>query len=78
MGETGQARRLSDAPRGRAAGRLAARRSLKTFWRDDNGATAIEYGLLIGLLALALVGVLTGLSGALNGAFSRAKDAVGT
>lgn len=55
---------------------MAARRSLKTFWRDDSGATAIEYGLLIGLLALALVGVLTLLSGAINGAFGKAKTAV--
>jgi len=57
---------------------VAARRALKTFWRDDSGATAIEYGLLIGLLALAIVGVLGALSGALNGAFGRAKTAIGT
>jgi pilus assembly protein Flp/PilA len=55
---------------------VAARRSLKTFWCDDSGATAIEYGLLIGLLALALVGVLAGVSGAINGAFGKAKTAV--
>jgi pilus assembly protein Flp/PilA len=77
MGETGQACGLSDAARGRASGGLAARRALKRFWTDESGATAIEYALLVGLLALALVGVLTGLSGALNGAFDKAKAALG-
>jgi pilus assembly protein Flp/PilA len=50
---------------------------LKRFWTDESGATAIEYALLAGLLALALVGVMTGLSGALNGAFTKAKNALG-
>lgn len=55
---------------------MAARSALKRFWRDESGATAIEYGLLAALLGLALVGVLTALSGAMNGAFGKAKDAV--
>lgn len=49
---------------------------MTTFWRDESGATAIEYGLLLALLGLAVVGILSGLSGALNGAFGKAKDAV--
>lgn len=57
---------------------MAARSALKRFWSDESGATAIEYGLLAALLGLALVGVLTGLSGALNGAFGKAKTAVET
>lgn len=50
---------------------------MKRFWADESGATAIEYALLVGLLALALVGVLSAVSGAMNGAFGKAKDAIG-
>ena len=32
---------------------------LKRFCRDDRGATAMEYGLIIALIALALIGTLT-------------------
>ncbi len=28
--------------------------SFKTFWADEDGATAIEYGLLASLIALAI------------------------
>jgi pilus assembly protein Flp/PilA len=29
--------------------------SLRRFWRDETGATAIEYSLMAGLLALAVI-----------------------
>jgi pilus assembly protein Flp/PilA len=29
---------------------------MKSFWRDETGATAIEYGLIAGLVALAVIG----------------------
>jgi len=57
MGETEQTRRLPDASGRRALGRLAARFDLKAFWADQRGATAIEYGIIIGVLSLALVAV---------------------
>jgi pilus assembly protein Flp/PilA len=66
MGEARQARRLSDAPGGRAAGGLAARLSLSVartaartvarLERDEAGATAIEYGLIVALIFLAIIG----------------------
>lgn len=31
----------------------------KSFSRNESGATAVEYGLLIGLMALALLGALS-------------------
>ena len=36
---------------------MAARFDLKAFWADQRGATAIEYGILIAVLSLALVAV---------------------
>ena len=37
--------------------------SFKTFWADEDGATAIEYGLLASLIALAIVAGATALGG---------------
>lgn len=34
------------------------------------GATAIEYALIAGLIALVIIGALTALGGSLSGAFS--------
>lgn len=39
---------------------------LKAFLRDDSGATAIEYSLMLGLVVLAIVGSIELLSGSLS------------
>ena len=44
--------------------------SFKTFWADEEGATAIEYGLLASLIALAIVTGATALGGALDALFT--------
>lgn len=31
---------------------------LKELWKDENGAVATEYVILVGLIAIALIGVL--------------------
>lgn len=38
--------------------------------RDDHGATAVEYGLLVALIAAVIVGVVATLGGQISGAFS--------
>ncbi|UDF03751.1 Flp family type IVb pilin [Asticcacaulis sp. AND118] len=43
---------------------------LNTFIKDESGATAIEYGLIAALIAVALVSVMGMLSGDLNTAFT--------
>ena len=43
--------------------------TLKTFMKDENGATAIEYGLIAALVAVAIVGALTTLGGSLTTMF---------
>ena len=35
---------------------------LLKFWKDEEGATAIEYALIAGLIAVAIIGALTALS----------------
>ncbi|RTQ33811.1 Flp family type IVb pilin [Variovorax sp. NFACC27] len=47
--------------------------SIKRFLHDEEGATAIEYGIIAGLISIAIVGVLsgdTGLGGKLSTVFS--------
>ncbi|SFP98993.1 Flp family type IVb pilin [Variovorax sp. 770b2] len=37
--------------------------SITRFLRDEEGATAIEYGIIAGLISIAIVTVLTGTDG---------------
>lgn len=53
-----------------------AKRWQATF-NADGGATAVEYGLLIALLALALVITLQTLGGSLNTAFDTVSQRLG-
>ena len=51
------------------------------FIRDEEGATAIEYGIIAGLMTLALVAIFSptgGLRLALDGMFGRIATALGT
>ena len=43
---------------------------LRKLIRDDKGATAIEYGLIAALIAVAAIGAMSGLGGNLNKTFS--------
>lgn len=45
-------------------------RTLHTFIRDENGATAIEYALIAGILALGIITSVTSASSSLQGIFS--------
>jgi pilus assembly protein Flp/PilA len=45
-------------------------RLLTKFWRDETGATAIEYGLIAAGIALAIISVVNGLGTKLNSKFS--------
>ena len=40
------------------------------FWRDEEGATAIEYGLIAGLIAVAIIAAVTGLGTRLDAIFT--------
>jgi pilus assembly protein Flp/PilA len=47
-----------------------------TFVRNDSGATAIEYALIAGLLALAVILPLANIGVKLSGYFSEASSAL--
>ena len=42
---------------------------VRELYRDQAGATALEYGLIAALVSVAAIGALTQLGGALNGIF---------
>jgi len=41
----------------------------KRFLKDESGATAIEYGLIAALIAVAIIGAVTTLGGSLTDIF---------
>jgi len=43
---------------------------IRAFLKNSKGATAIEYGLIAALIAVAIVGALTTLGGGLNTLFT--------
>lgn len=45
-------------------------KNLIAFWKDESGATAIEYGLIAAGIALAIITVVNGLGTAINEKFS--------
>ena len=52
------------------------KRLVKSFLKNESGVTAIEYGLIAGLVAVALIVGATALGGALNTEFSDLADKV--
>jgi pilus assembly protein Flp/PilA len=56
--------------------------SMMKFMRDEEGATAIEYGLIVGLIAVLLVGVLSAIGGTsssgLKGLFTTVSGCITT
>jgi pilus assembly protein Flp/PilA len=48
--------------------------NVKKFLKDENGATAIEYGLIAALIAVAIVTALTTLGTNLSGLFSNVNS----
>jgi Flp pilus assembly pilin Flp len=76
MGKALPARRLSDAPSRRPAGRLAARPALSGFRADSSGATAIEYAVLIACLGMAIVTAVSTLQTSIFGVLNTAATAI--
>ena len=46
------------------------KRRVKQFWSDEQGATAIEYGLIAAGIALAIIAAVKGLGTTLNNVFT--------
>jgi pilus assembly protein Flp/PilA len=46
------------------------------FMNDDRGATAIEYGLILSLMAMAIIGAVTTTGARTSGAFDAAAAGI--
>ncbi len=44
--------------------------AIQQFLREEDGVSAIEYGLLAGLIAVTIVGTVTAIGGSLNTVFT--------
>ena len=49
---------------------------IKNFFKDESGASAVEYGLLVSLIAVVIIGAVTLLGSALNTKFTAAQVGV--
>ena len=49
---------------------------LKSLFKDESGATAIEYGLIAALISVAIIGIVTTLGGALITTFTEVETAI--
>jgi pilus assembly protein Flp/PilA len=55
---------------------VAARRQALVDRRGERGATAVEYGLMVALIAVVIIGAVTALGGFLDGKFTEVGTAV--
>jgi pilus assembly protein Flp/PilA len=49
---------------------------ISRFFKDESGATAIEYGLIAALIAVVIIGAVTTLGTGIQGGFQTVSDAV--
>ena len=50
--------------------------TMKRFVKEDEGATAIEYGLIAALISVAIIGAVTLVGTNLTGVFNKVKTAL--
>jgi pilus assembly protein Flp/PilA len=63
------------APAGTSSGRTSMS-TLARFVRDEQGATAIEYGLIAAGISVAIIAVVQGLGSKLNSTFTSVQNAL--
>ena len=51
---------------------------LRRFCKDESGATAIEYGLIAALVAVAIISALQLMSGSLSNTYTAVSTAINT
>jgi pilus assembly protein Flp/PilA len=53
------------------------RKLVRRFWRGEEGATAVEYGLMVALIAVAIIGAVTSVGTDLSGLFTAVAGKLG-
>jgi pilus assembly protein Flp/PilA len=55
---------------------VVARPALVRFWKDERGATAIEVGLLVACICIAIISAVSALSGGIKTSFTKTSTAI--
>ena len=53
-------------------------KAIRNFWKDEAGASAVEYGLLVALIAAVIIVAITALGTKLSSKFSDVATSVGS
>ncbi len=53
------------------------KRFLQNFWADEDGATAVEYGIMVAAIAAVIITTVVAVGGKTNGAFSDVDTEMG-
>jgi len=51
---------------------------IKNFFKDESGASAVEYGLLVALIAVVIIGAVTLLGQNISSQFNSAATTIGS
>jgi pilus assembly protein Flp/PilA len=51
-------------------------RFITAWWKDEDGATAIEYALIAGIISIVIVASVVIISGALQGTYTTVSDSM--
>lgn len=54
---------------------MVLRSTLKRYWADERAATAIEYGLICGMIAVVVIGI-SATGGSLSALYDKLKEIV--
>jgi len=52
--------------------------AIRNLWQDESGASAVEYGLLVALIAVVIIGSVTTLGQTISNMFTRVSSALST
>ena len=50
---------------------------IQKLWKDEEGATMVEYGLMVALIAVVCIVAVTALGGNVSAKFTEVSDAIG-
>jgi pilus assembly protein Flp/PilA len=53
-------------------------KAIRNFWQDESGATAVEYGLLVALIACVIMSTVTSLGNNLKTKFNLVATSIGS
>lgn len=51
---------------------------MRNFFKDESGASAVEYGLLVALIAVVIIGAVTALGSSISTMFTGVATSIGT